>query len=211
MVEQGTFNPKVAGSIPSRPTIFARHCALRFAHWAVVQRQDSGFWYQLSRFESLRPSQMRSRHLRFPASYSRRCIDERFRSVGAREPASMLRIPSILATKPRSGTRSGGFAAFCLPSNFPTWGFVDRNTSCDTSKAGIRARTRFRGQKSRVFLHGRRAERARCGRAGADAEARVGAWDDVRKGRVRAANAARFLRMRFLPSASFGSFVSRKL
>ena len=26
------------------------------ANWAVVQWQDSGFWYQLSRFESLQPS-----------------------------------------------------------------------------------------------------------------------------------------------------------
>lgn len=63
LVEQGTFNPKVAGSTPSRPTIFSfqsRWQGLRLLHavlnWAIVQRQDSGFWYQLSRFESWWPS-----------------------------------------------------------------------------------------------------------------------------------------------------------
>ena len=59
LVEQGTFNPKVAGSIPSRPTIFPY--AHRW-HWGIVQRQDSGFWYQLSRFESWYPSH-------FPRTY----------------------------------------------------------------------------------------------------------------------------------------------
>ena len=30
--------------------------APRGLHWGIVQRQDSGFWYQLSRFESWYPS-----------------------------------------------------------------------------------------------------------------------------------------------------------
>ena len=73
LAEQGTFNPKVAGSIPSRPTTFpaslrrfAPHgkglrldgptCGHAAGQWAIVQRQDSGFWFQLSRFESWWPS-----------------------------------------------------------------------------------------------------------------------------------------------------------
>ena len=58
LVEQGTFNPKVAGSIPSRPTIYPAGCAQPSGslRWAIVQRQDSGFWFQLSRFESWWPS-----------------------------------------------------------------------------------------------------------------------------------------------------------
>ena len=50
LVEQGTFNPKVGGSSPPGPTI------RKASRWAVVQWQDSGFWCQLSGFESLQPS-----------------------------------------------------------------------------------------------------------------------------------------------------------
>ena len=39
LAEQGTFNPKVAGSIPSRPTIRDAF----FFRWAVVQRLGLGF------------------------------------------------------------------------------------------------------------------------------------------------------------------------
>ena len=51
--------PCLARSRGFRMRAFFRAAISRIAvrrHWAVVQRQDSGFWFQLSRFESWWPS-----------------------------------------------------------------------------------------------------------------------------------------------------------
>ena len=138
LAEQGTFNPKVAGSIPSRPTTFpaslrrfAPHgkglrldgptCGHAAGQWAIVQRQDSGFWFQLSRFESWWLNAREANLLPFflfanlPASSALRKTGPRLRPLRAPDrsppgPARLSQIPHRLCTQNES---------FRVPDCFP--------------------------------------------------------------------------------------------
>ena len=106
--------------------------------------------------------------------------------------SSMQEEGRFLATKPRSGTRGGRF-----PSDFDACGgFSQRNPRSPTDRRerahGFRARTRFRGQKSPLLLHGATQKPPTATPPGIEASAR----GEKGQGRRRRAPSHRDRRMR---------------